>query len=70
MAELDSANLVSRYPTIARASLALTLHIRQMYNRLAKFSVCLAKLPFSAALKSFHKTRIYGIARDPRDSLT
>jgi CspA family cold shock protein len=39
-----------------------------MYNRLAKFSVCLAKLPFSAALKSFHKTRIYGIARDPRDS--
>ena len=38
-----------------------------MYNRLAKFSVCLAKPPFSAALKSFHKTRIYSIARDPRE---
>jgi CspA family cold shock protein len=41
----------------------LTLHTRQRYNCLAKFSVCLAKLPFSAALKSFHKTRIYDTAR-------
>jgi CspA family cold shock protein len=38
-----------------------------MYNRFAKFSVCLVKLPFSAALKSLHETRIYGSARDPRD---
>ena len=37
---------------------ALTRRTCQIYNSLTKFSVCLAKLPFWVALKSFPKTRI------------